>query len=292
MRSAIKFSLATAIACSAFWVSPLLAQNAQVPANPMIDIAYVRPANPAYQPIYERVMSAKPLEQLQHFMSPLKLPQKLLVKVDQCGAPIISRQPMGPATICYEYIDQIERYAPNSLVTIPQGRINPRSAILGPFVQEMLHEVSLAVFDLMQVPVWGRADDAADRLAAFVMLQFGKDVAWNTITGTAWYLSMSAAAEPNITNERLADVRGVVNQRYFTTLCMALGSDQGKEFMSFVPQNRTATPADIPLARAKGCRGEYLKHKLAFDETMLPSVDPALLKLVQGSTWLAFDETK
>src|SRR5262249_24997839 len=212
MPSFTRVLAACAIAAAATAVSPLMAQNA-IPPNPMIDISYVRPNNPAYQPIHGRVTSAKPLEQLQQFMSPLKLPKKILVKVDQCGTTILSLQPKATATICYEYIDQIERYAPNSLVTIPQGRISPKSAVFGPFVQEMLHEVALAVFDAMELPVWGRADDAADRLAAFVMLQFGRDGAWNTIVGTARDPSRSAPAEPNITRERVPGARRLGNHR-------------------------------------------------------------------------------
>ena len=52
-----------------------------------------------------------------------------------------------------------------------------------------------------------------------------------------------------------------------------------------MPQNRPP-PADIPLARA-GLQGEYLKHKLAFDEIMLPLVDTAMLKQVQAASWLS-----
>ena len=34
-------------------------------------------------------------------------------------------------------------------------------------MQAMLHEMAYAVFDVLQVPVWGREADAADKLAGF-----------------------------------------------------------------------------------------------------------------------------
>jgi hypothetical protein len=38
-----------------------------------------------------------------------------------------------------------------------------------------LHETGHAVFDLLEVPVLGREEDAADLFSAYIMLHFGKD---------------------------------------------------------------------------------------------------------------------
>src|ERR1700730_17270318 len=107
-------SWAAAAASPIVWavtaVAPACAQ-APIPPNPQIEIAYVKPANPALAPIYEQMRSHKVLETLQVFLAPLKLPTgaKLAVKFDQCGgATSIAYQHAGPVTICYAYVSQIE----------------------------------------------------------------------------------------------------------------------------------------------------------------------------------------
>jgi hypothetical protein len=41
-------------------------------------------------------------ETAQQFLSPLRLPRKLKVQVEQCGAPTRAYKPGQPATVCYE----------------------------------------------------------------------------------------------------------------------------------------------------------------------------------------------
>jgi hypothetical protein len=105
----------------------------------------------------------------------LKLPRKLIVRLDECGAATVHFQPGGPVTVCYQYIEEVERIA--------YGPLRP-DMIAGAFVQELLHEVARGVFDVLNVPIWSRVSDAADNFAAYIMLQFGKDVALRTVHGT------------------------------------------------------------------------------------------------------------
>src|SRR5687768_13820156 len=54
--------------------------------NSQVEIAYREPKDAQFAPIRERLMRRQVLEQLQLFLSPLKLPRKLMVQLDQCGA--------------------------------------------------------------------------------------------------------------------------------------------------------------------------------------------------------------
>jgi len=95
-------------------------------------------------------------------------------------------------------------------------------------VQHVLHETSLAVFDNLEVPVWGRLHDAADYSAAFLLFQFGPDIARKTIFGTAYFLNQWDATirEGQITDVNyLGDIRPTVRQRYYNLLCIAVGKD-------------------------------------------------------------------
>jgi hypothetical protein len=270
---------------------------AQVPPpdlfNPQIEIEYARPTSAEFEPIYERLKSRKVLETLRQFLAPLKLKdKKLVVKFDQCGGASYARyKRSGPVVVCYEFIEQVEKFAPTAPVHLiqTQGRlpVKPDAAVVGPVVQALIHEVALAAFDLLDIPVWGRQDDAADRVAALVLLQFSKfDLAWNTIVGTAWFLASGALAPPD-----MSDVRGVTAQRYYTTLCLAYAGNR-RMFAGFVAFERDNSPAagDLPNLRARGCPDEYEVLRHAFNTSIGPHIDQELLKRVQAVKWIEFND--
>jgi Putative metallopeptidase len=286
-------AMAVALTAVAFALSQAaIAQAPSIPANPQIDVAYVPPTDANLVPIYDRLRDRKVLETLQQFLAPLKLERRLLVKFDQCGATSLRYKPGAAVTVCYEYIGQIERLAPRTTVALVQGGVTPESALVGPVVQQVLHELAIALFDQLDVPVWGRLDDAADRVSAFIMLQFGSGVAWNTIVGTTWFLAGNATLPPDF-----ADVRGAIAQRYYTTLCIAYGGEKRGQFGTkalpgFSEFVKTTAAGSLPASRAANCADEYDLIRQAFDDTIMPRLDPELLKQVQGVNWVSISGAK
>jgi len=286
MRRPHRLAALSILAGLTITASPALAQRAARATNPQIEIDYRPPRNASFRPIYEQLAARKVLETLQQFLAPLQLPRKLVIRVDECGGAITTAyKPDGPVTICYEYIADIERLAPKSTVHLQQADVTVGSAKTGPFVQAVLHAIALATFDILKVPVWGRLDDAADRVSALILLNFGPDVALYTIIGTAWFLAANTTAPLDF-----ADERGVMAQRYYTVLCLAYGRDP-QTFARFVAANRSgleAEPAagDLPSARAGNCRTEYNIEAQAFRTTIMPRLDQALVKRVQEDHWL------
>jgi hypothetical protein len=260
---------------------------AQVPAdlqNPKIDIAYVEPTNPDYRPIYERLKKRQVLEELKQFMAPLTLPETILVKVDECGSAtstIRPAMPVVPVVVCYEYVQQLERLAPAEKT--PQG-VSRANAIAGAFVMGALHEMAHAVFSVLKIPVWGREEDAADKLAAYVMLSLGEDVALRTLTGTA---SFFEASKRTWSGSDFSDINSPEEQRYYNYLCMAYGSnpDLFKEFVR-------PTLLKTQRGDGNGCLYEYVQVKAAFANTIMKHIDPNLLKVVKENPqwWLRPDD--
>jgi hypothetical protein len=259
------------------------AAPAQVPAsewgNSQVDIAYREPGDAQFAPIRERLMKRQVLEQVRLFLSPLKLPRKLLVQTDQCGADRRPYAPGGSVTICYEYIARINRMAPREQ---PAGSLPPELMVVGAVVQAVLHEVSVAIFDLLELPVWGREDDAADKLAGFIMVQFGKEVALKVMVGAAWFFD---ASERTWTGTDFANPQSTEAQRFYNYLCIAFGSDPAT-FKFLLDQNL------LPARRAQRCTGEYYRLRAAFHKTILPHVDEPLLKKVQSANWLMLDGSR
>jgi hypothetical protein len=276
---------AAVLGFAALWLAgqsgPVMAQDSAQDltrdlANSQVDIAYVAPVDPAFQPLYERLKARRPLEELRQFLAPLRLPRKLQVRTAQCGSTYVPYQ-SGPATICYEYLDQIERLAP--VDKSPTG-VTRANAIAGGFVQVALHQVAAAVFDILRVPVWGREEDAADKLAGFIMMQFGKDVAQRTLTGTTYFFE---ASNRTWTGNDFSDVRGTEDQRFYNYLCIAYGGDPAT--FGYVVRDKT-----LPKFRADGCAHEYSELQYAFYKTIMPFVDQDVMAKVRSAQWLKPDD--
>src|SRR6266436_4665661 len=54
------------------------------PMNSPLEIVYNEPLDPKHRPIYDRLKNRRMLEDLREFMSPLKLPRKLVVALEGC----------------------------------------------------------------------------------------------------------------------------------------------------------------------------------------------------------------
>src|SRR5258707_11175900 len=164
MKSIVNTAAWCAVIALAVQATPAAAQIPADLKNDQIEINYVQPKNAAFRPIYDKLKQRQVLEQLRAFMAPLSLTRKLPVKIEECGKPSSRYEPGGAVTICYEYIAEIERLAPKEKTELGVTR---EVAVAGAFVQSILHETALAVFDILQIPVWGREEDAADKLSGF-----------------------------------------------------------------------------------------------------------------------------
>jgi hypothetical protein len=262
--------------------------TAQPLQNSQVDYAYVEPNNAEYRLIYERLKARRVLEELRAFLAPLQLPRKVLVKIEQCNELGRLYQPGEPVTICYEYIARLEELA----AKIPadgktQRGVSREDAVVGAFVQVVLQQMSSAVFEILDVPLWGREEDAADKLAGFLMLQFGAETARKLLNGAAYFFE---ASDRTWTGSDFSDIRGTEAQRFYNYLCIAYGGDK-KSFNDFVEGQRARGPGRqridlLPQDRAVRCSNEYLDLKWNFDRTIMPSVNDDLLQKVLVRIWL------
>ena len=180
-------------------------------------------------------------------------------------------------TICYEYIDELWKNMPAE--TTAAG-IAPIDTVIGPLFDTSLHEFAHALFDMLNVPVLGREEDAADQVAAYIYLHFGKAEARRLIMGTAYAYKTEAeraAAPPSL--KEFADAHGTPAQRAYNVLCIAYGADP-KLFGDFV------TKGYLPKKRAEACDDEYEQVADAFETLISPHIDRALAKKILDKSWL------
>jgi len=246
----------------------------ELAANTRVIIDYIDPRLQKSQATLDRLRKRQVLEELSLFLSPLRLPRVLRVRTKTCFQANAFYVPAEWAiNLCYEFYESLETMAPETVS--PQG-FTRDEVIVGGFIDAILHELGHALFDILNVPVFGREEDAADQLSAFLMLQFGKDVARTTIKGAAYtYL---VAKNPR-TRTAYADEHGAPAQRFFNYMCLAYGGEP-EAFREYVDRGI------LPKARAEGCSREYQLVRRAFAKTIYPHIDQELMKKVQTVQWL------
>jgi Putative metallopeptidase/Protein of unknown function (DUF1036) len=276
MKTALRIAfLAFAFTWLMLTCPPGFAQSGSDLTNSKISYAYVPPKSLKYVSMVARLQSFAVLEQLSQFLSPLRLPHRLTLTVAECGTANAFYMPTAwQIVMCYEMIEALERIGPK------KGEASDFSyeeVVVGALVGVLLHESGHAVFDMLNVPVFGREEDAADEMSTFIALQFNEDVARTIVRGYAYMSKVWFASGTPL----FSDEHGTGLQRYYNTLCIAYGRDPAL-FKEFIDRG------DLPRRRASGCADEYQQVKLAFEKTVLPFVDKTMMQKVQASKWLQF----
>ncbi|HEU4498538.1 MAG TPA: DUF4344 domain-containing metallopeptidase [Sphingomicrobium sp.] len=247
--------------------------HAQRAPGGLIRYEYVPPMSLRYLPTVERLKQFRLLEQLSEFFSPVRLPYNFSMTTAECGAVNAYYSPsQRKIVLCYELVEAIERSGPK--VGEP-SEFSYQEVVVGSIVGVLLHELGHAVFDMIEVPVLGREEDAADAIATFIALQFSKDVARTVVRGTAYlHKEKFSFYAPTYWDEH-----GTGLQRYYNSLCIAYGGapDLFKELVA---------KSGMLKSRADNCEREYKQVEHAFKQTLLPYVDPVRMKQVQSKTWL------
>jgi hypothetical protein len=271
-----------ASACIVLGPAPTAAaQDASGQPN-SIEIAYVAPKNPAHQPIYDRLKERLALEMLQQALSPFRLPRRLAVKVEGCDGDSNAWFDEGAVTVCYEYLEETWR---NAFKTTKFEGVAQIDVMLGPAFDVFLHEFGHAAFELLDVPSFGREEDAADQFSAMVMLHFSKAEARRLILGTAYAYKVEVEGtteQAGMTD--FADEHGTPAQRFYNLLCIAYGAEP--EVFADI-----AKKGYLPADRAEGCAEEYAQAEKAWRRLIEPHIDQALLQEVRDRgvvrNWLA-----
>ena len=268
----LKAALASLACGLLLGASPLTAQS---PRPERIAISYLAPADKAHQPLYDMLKENQALERIREILLPIRWPRTLKLEVKSCDGDANAWYEDAVVTICYEYLDQMWKAANSS--RRPE-HVSRDDAIVGPFVDTLLHEAGHAAFDLLKIPLLGREEDAADQFAAYLVLQFKQDKKKKLIMGAAYgYASMlNVRSARDLTRRRLAfgrhithaDEHGTPAQRLYNLLCIAYGSDEAL-FADIVKLGY------LPVERADRCEDEYRQIDYAYRTLIAPHIDPA-----------------
>jgi hypothetical protein len=264
------------------WAAPAVRAVAQEPRGSII-VSYEAPKSSAVQQAYEMATGARGLEMMQVIFSPFRLPEDLYMKAVNCdGVPnaYFFREDDKPTIrICYELLTVMYGLIPKKPTA--EG-ITPREAFTGMLLFGIAHEFGHAVFDIYNLPVLGRQEDAADQFATHFLLQFGGDLAYRLIRGAAYThhsLIQNLKDKPKVTVPVLAfsSDHGSPEQRFYNLVCIAYGYDP-TTFAAVVDNGW------LPEPRAKVCKYEYSNLAYAIKKLVGPHIDAELAAKATATT--------
>lgn len=121
------------------------------------------------------------------------------------------------------------------------------------------HELGHALVDVLELPVLGREEDAADSLSALLTHQiWDEDSATIIVADTATaYLMYNDEAESGDYETPYWDEHSLDLQRYYNLLCLFYGADPSKR--DFV-----LTDFELPETRAERCESEFYQTETAW----------------------------
>jgi hypothetical protein len=247
-----------------------------------VSIIYEPPENSAFRDLYDLLRKRHALESIREILSPFRSPEALTIKTEECKAinAWYRREAFRPTvTVCYELLKHILGSLSNE--DNPDG-LTPADAAVGQFFFATLHEVGHAIFDILDVPMFGHEEDAADNFATYIMLQFGEGQAHRLIGGAAWswraYLG-DYKKNPVVPTRlsAFASDHGLPQERFYNLICLAYGADRigFADFATFLPSTRAPT-----------CWHEYGTLVRAFEKEITPHIDQKVARQVLDTNWL------
>jgi hypothetical protein len=251
-----------------------------------VHIEYVPPKNPKHQMMYDMLQERDALERLQELFSPFRLPLDVTIRTVGCDGVSnawYQREGRNPLiTLCYEYLQEIMDKTP--MGSLPFG-LTPHDVMLGQFMYAALHEFGHASFDLYDVPVFGREEDAADQFATFLMLRFKHERARNLIAGATFSFKelvkdYKENANLTVPLRSFSSNHGSPEERYYNLLCITYGSDP-KEFAQIVQEHY------LPESRASKCQYEFQILRYAFRHEINPHIDMQMAQSVLNMDWIS-----
>ena len=207
---------------------------------------YVEPSRHDLRDLEAKVKSDRLLEKMaDSFDEYLNLPEPVRISFAQCGvANAFYGQADHRITLCYELlVDLAQRFSTDA---------KARELLGGAVTFVSLHELGHAVIHVLDLPVLGREEDAADELAALIAIEgpHGAPV----ILGAVTWLASNARSGSPVSLPEMADGHALVEQRAFNMLCYAYGSDPSAN------QN-LVTVGLLTAERAAKCPDEFAQIK-------------------------------
>ena len=227
----------------------------------------VNPRHEAWREGWERGAERRFWEKLAKVLNQIfKLPRVVEIQVKNCPTPNLYFDPnTKTVVICYEFFD----YLFELFDGVPQADfagIDAWRKVLGTIFFAFYHELGHALIDVLEIPVLGKEEDAADQLAAYLTLLAIKDLqdlSWVALSAADWFKLQGALNKRAGQPPPYWDAHSLSLQRYYHVLCLVYGSAPNK----FI---KLLGPSGLPQHQARRCVSEAKNVKRAWSKVLAP----------------------
>jgi hypothetical protein len=185
----------------------------------------------------------------------IKIPGNLRIVVGDCGEVNATYIPSERAiAICHEVIAY---YADNFRALYPKDPERVGIATVSATTFSLLHELGHAFFDIFGLPNLGSEEDAADRIAALLLLEQGDPAIVQVMEGARGLQALGKLGAATW------DVHAFGDQRFYNVACLVLGSTQRSDAI-------LNGEDEFNEGRAPGCVREYDRARASLDLFLAP----------------------
>lgn len=217
-----------------------------------------------YIAAHQNFQQSELLEKLASALSQgISLPSQVVLTVGECGISNAFYSPQHKAIVlCHELIAQMVQGLQRDFARIASSD-EIANSVSGGVGFILMHELGHALIHLLDLPVLGREEDAADQIGAFFLLN--SEIAPYGLAGALWFFRSKTLF---YTRRHFSDEHSLGPQRQSNLACWAFGKDP--ERYQYLLQGRYLT-----RERAARCGPEYARlnssvRKLLGDNVRLP----------------------
>ncbi|MDB9527792.1 DUF4344 domain-containing metallopeptidase [Oscillatoria sp. CS-180] len=237
----------------------------QTETTPTITVIYTPAETPRGQEIQGLMERTQSFEQLTAGLNQvLSLPEPLTLNQAECGMVNAYYSPADRQIVmCYELVDYfLALYTAEA--EIDPNAPPPEISTVGALGFVMLHELGHALIDILDVPVLGKEEDAADQFATIIlsMSDIGQVAAEST---AVWFYT--SAQQQDYANIPYWDEHSLDIQRFFNVICMLYGGS---------PETYGGLMQELGVSerRAELCQQEYFAAWETWKVVLAPHVTP------------------
>ncbi|MGI8669072.1 MAG: DUF4344 domain-containing metallopeptidase [Aridibacter sp.] len=217
-------------------------------------------ADPRYESLDRSLKESKVLEKAADKLNrSLSLPHDITLQTKDCGQVNAFYDPQDKSiTFCYELMEHFFQLYRSDGDSVDEANKRMNEAVTFIF----LHELGHALIDSYDLPITANQEDAADRCSSYICIEeLGEDGVQAILSAADAFAIESKDRTPN--QRSMADEHLLQEQRFFNSLCMVYGSNQGK--YSYIVEK-----GYLPKERAVRCPSEYDQTARAWVKLLEP----------------------
>lgn len=186
----------------------------------------------------------------------VRVPEPIALSLEECGESNAYYDPEARRiSLCYEMAAElVELFADER----PSDEVD--ALVSGTMMFFLGHEVAHALTHVLDLPITGREEDAADQLAV-LLLSDGSDDSETALIGAAEAFARWSADIDDADEETFADEHALDLQRLYNILCWSYGRDPDA-YADFVNDGL------LPESRAEGCADEFTRIETAWNRLL------------------------